>query len=175
MLITQNHPEFNEIRWETWTPKDQATLCFVLRDQQEVLLIEKKRGLGMGKVNGPGGRMEPGETLEQCAVRETQEELGVTPLNPVARGVLRFQFKDGYSLEAHIFSATEWEGEAIETDEAVPLWTPLDLMPYRRMWADDVLWLPHMLDGKQVDGSFLFDDDKMLGCCLEVKGRKVTE
>lgn len=167
MKITHAHPDFDAIDWASWTPVDQATLCFVLRDQQ-VLLIEKKRGLGKGKVNGPGGRFEPGETAVECAIRETQEELGVTPLNPRPRGCIRFQFVDGYSLEGHIFTATEFEGEAIETDEAVPLWTDLDRIPYRRMWADDVLWVPHMIEGKDVQGYFLFDDEEMLGVDLEI-------
>lgn len=167
MRITQTHPEFDAISWETWNPKDRATLCFLLRER-EILLIEKKRGLGKGKVNGPGGRFEDGETAEICAIRETEEELGITPLEPEERGVLRFAFQDGYSLMAHVFTATDWVGEAVETEEAVPLWTNLDRIPYRRMWADDVLWLPHMLDGKRFDGSFLFDDDRMLGVDLRI-------
>lgn len=167
MHLTQSHPDFDIISWETWTPRDWATLCFVLREDQ-VLLIEKKRGLGQGKVNAPGGRFEDGETAAQCAVRETREELGITPLNPEERGILRFVFQDGYSLAAHVFTATRWEGEAVETEEAVPLWTDLDLVPYRRMWADDVLWVPHLLDGKRFDGSFLFDDDRMLGVDLHI-------
>ena len=64
--------------WSTWTPKDTATLLFVLRGD-EVLLIRKKRGLGAGKYNGPGGRLEPGETALACAVREVEEELCITP------------------------------------------------------------------------------------------------
>lgn len=167
MLFTQSHPDFELISWNTWIPKDFATLCFLLRED-EVLLIEKKRGLGKGKINAPGGRVEPGESMRDCAIRETEEEVGLTPLNPEERGVLRFAFQDGYSLAAHVFTATRWEGEEMETDEAVPLWTPLDLIPYRRMWADDVLWLPHMLDGKRFDGSFLFDDDRMLGVELRI-------
>jgi len=46
--------------WNTWTPKERGTLCFVLQEGR-ILLIEKKRGLGAGKVNGPGGRIEPGD------------------------------------------------------------------------------------------------------------------
>lgn len=168
MKITYAHPDFDAIRWDTWIPKDRATLCFVFRDRQ-ILLIEKKRGLGAGKVNGPGGKIDPGETALECAVRETREELGVTPLDPEERGALRFQFADGYSLMAHVFTARDCEGEPVETEEAKPLWTPLDLIPYRRMWADDVLWLPHLLDGKRVDGEFLFDGDTMLGLRLEVE------
>ena len=83
--------------WNKWNPKERGTLCFVLREGQ-ILLIEKKRGLEAGKVNGPGGRIEPGETPEQAAIRETQEEIGITPLRIGWAGELHFQFRDGYSL-----------------------------------------------------------------------------
>lgn len=167
MKITQAHPRFDAVQWKNWIPTDQATLCFILR-KEEVLLIEKKRGLGKGKINAPGGKFDPGETAQECAIRETEEELGVTPLNPEERGVLRFQFTNGYALQAHVFMASGCEGVAVETEEAVPLWTPLDRIPYRKMWADDVLWLPHFLDGKRVEGAFLFDGDRMLGLDLEI-------
>ncbi|MDF3129371.1 8-oxo-dGTP diphosphatase [Kiritimatiellaeota bacterium B1221] len=170
MIISQAHPEFDAIQWDRWVPTDQATLCFVLQNQQ-VLLIEKQRGLGAGKVNGPGGKFDPGETAAECAVRETQEELGVTPKDLEHRGLLRFEFTNGYKLEAHIFLAHDHEGEAVETEEAIPLWTDLDSIPYRRMWADDVLWLPHVLAGQSVKGDFLFDDEEMLGVSMELMER----
>ena len=164
-----SHPEFDAISWDRWEPVDHATLCFVIRNGQ-VLLIEKKRGLGAGKINAPGGRFEPGETAEQCAVRETEEELLVTPTGLREQGVLRFQFKDGYALQCHVFSATGCEGTATETEEAVPRWTDLALIPYEQMWADDELWLPAFLGGKAVDGEFLFDGEAMLGYRLELSG-----
>ena len=67
-----------DINWSTWQAKDTATLAFVIKDEQ-ILLIRKKRGLGAGKINGPGGRLENNETIAACAVREAQEELGITP------------------------------------------------------------------------------------------------
>ena len=158
-----------DIDWDRWVPVDVATLLFVVRDGS-VLLIRKKRGLGAGKVNGPGGRLEPGETPLACAVREVQEELGVTPLDPVHRGELRFHFVDGYTLHAHVFLAPDCEGEARETDEAVPLWTDLDAIPWGEMWADDALWLPVMLRGGRFDGRFVFDGDAMLDHDLRVEG-----
>jgi 8-oxo-dGTP diphosphatase len=167
MQILQNHQDFDRIDWNTWKPTDQATLCFVQRENQ-VLLIEKKRGLGKGKVNGPGGKFDPGETAEACAIRETQEELGVTPLHLEHRGKVCFQFTNGYGIEAHLFHASDLEGEPIETEEAIPLWTPLDAIPYSRMWADDILWLPHFLNGKHIEGVFLFDDEEMLGVRMEI-------
>ena len=160
-------PAFEDIAWDTWTPTVEATLCFVIRDS-EVLLIRKKRGLGAGKINGPGGRIEAGETPHECAIREVQEELCVTPTGVAAAGELRFQFTDGMAMLGYVFTATDCEGEACETEEAFPLWTALDAIPYERMWADDELWFPHMLRGRRFAGHFLFDGDSMLGHALDV-------
>ena len=156
-----------EIDWPTWKPVDHATLLFVVRDGQ-VLLIRKKRGLGAGKINGPGGRRDPGETPLECAIREVEEELCVTPTGIELRGELLFQFTDGYSIHVHVFSASNCDGEPQETDEAIPLWTDLDHIPYDEMWADDVIWLPLMLDGKGFFGRFIFDGDAMLDHHVEV-------
>ncbi len=156
-----------DIDWSTWRARDLATLLFVVRGGQ-VLLIRKKRGLGAGKINGPGGRVEPGETLAQCAVREVQEELRVTATGVRWHGEHRFQFIDGYTLHCHVFVASDCEGEPAETDEAVPLWTPLEAIPYDEMWADDRHWLPHVLAGRTVDGRYVFDGDAMLDIDLAV-------
>jgi len=151
-----------DIDWPNWAPVDHATLLFVIQDGR-ILLIEKKRGLGGGKVNGPGGRLEPGETPRAAAIREVQEELCITPLHPSWRGRLEFQFCDGYSLRCEVFTAPEYAGgEPQETDEAKPLWTNLDAIPYERMWADDEFWLPQMIAGQKFSGQFIFDGDHML-------------
>ncbi len=156
-----------EIAWESWVPRERATIVFVRRGE-DVLLIRKKRGLGAGKINGPGGRMEPGETPLDCAVREAQEELGITPLGAVRCGELRFQFLDGYALLGYVFLATGYEGEPRETDEAVPIWTPVRAVPYQEMWADDALWFPHLLAGRGFRGRFVFDGDRMIDHQLDV-------
>ena len=154
--------EFARIDWSTWAAVHRATLLFVVRDGQ-VLLIRKKRGLGAGKINGPGGKLDPGETWEEAAVREVQEEICITPLNVQERGELKFQFVDGYSIHVRVFSASDHEGDPSETDEAIPLWFTLDDVPYSEMWADDILWLPRMFAGRSFAGHFLFDDDTLLG------------
>lgn len=151
-----------DIDWDTWKPHDVATLLFVVR-RGHILLIRKLRGLGAGKINAPGGRLEPGEMPYDAAIRETMEEVGVKPIAPRPRGELRFQFVDGYALHCHVFSADDCEGEAHSTDEAIPQWTPLSEIPYGEMWADDALWLPLMLAGRApFNGRFVFDAEKML-------------
>jgi len=154
-----------DIDWTTWQATDVATLVFVLHDGQ-ALLIRKKRGLGAGKINAPGGRVDPGETVEQCAVREVQEELGVTPTGLSHHGEHRFEFVDGYRLHVHVYSATGCQGEPIETDEAIPLWTPTDAIPYDEMWADDIQWVPILLAGGRFDGRWIFDGDAIVDQAL---------
>jgi len=147
--------------WSTWIPKDHAVLTFV-RQNEELLLILKKRGLGAGKYNAPGGRIEPGETPEAAAVRETQEELCVTPTGMRPAGRLHFVFVDGYSLDCHVFTASDAIGTATETDEAVPFWCAERDIPYDQMWADDRLWLPLLLEERPFEAWFIFEGDQML-------------
>lgn len=160
MVAATQQARGGQTDWNNWNPKERGTLCFVVRNGQ-ILLIEKKRGLGAGKVNGPGGRIEPGETPEQAAIRETQEEIGITPVGIFWVGELSFQFRDGYSLHCSVFQAGEFHGELIETAEAKPFWHPVGSIPYERMWSDDQHWMPRLLAGERFRGWFEFDGDRM--------------
>jgi len=160
MALIVQEKEAGRVDWNNWQPKEKGTLCFIVM-KGRILLIEKKRGLGQGKVNGPGGRIEPGETAEQAAIRETQEEVGITPTGVEWAGELSFQFRDGYALHCAVYRASGWHGELIETDEAKPFWMGTGEIPYERMWADDSYWMPKLLAGEKFRGWFEFDGDRM--------------
>ncbi len=166
-MVTQvNEANVYSIDWSTWRPVDHAVIVFVRQDAQ-LLLIRKKRGLGMGKINGPGGRLEQGESYLDAAIRETQEEVGIRP-HTLRRGAdLSFVFTDGYSLYGEVFLAAGYTGTVVATDEADPFWCPIDAIPYEQMWEDDKLWLPHVLDGAYVSARFVFQDD-------EIKSREIS-
>lgn len=156
----------NEIDWDSWDPVDPATLVFVIQDGR-ILLIRKKRGLGAGKINGPGGRLEPGETPEACAARELHEELGVTAGPLVRAGDHRFQFVDGYSIFVDVYRTSAFSGTPVETDEAVPMWFEVGAIPFDEMWEDDRYWLPLLLEGRRFSGYWIFDGDRMLDYRLD--------
>ena len=149
------------IDWSTWQGEMLATLMFVIKDGR-ILLIEKKRGLGAGKINGPGGKIEPGETALEAVIRETQEELLITPHAPVKLGELRFSMSDCPDILCHVYRSEDFSGVPTETDEAVPVWTALDAIPYHRMWEDDRHWLPLVIEGKTFIGNFVFEGERML-------------
>lgn len=161
LSVTKPSGKLFSIDWSVWKPVDEAVLTFIRR-QRQLLLIVKKRGLGYGKINAPGGRIEPGETPEQAAVRETQEEVGLTPLGLRPAGQLDFAFTDGYSLRCHAFTANDCKGSPTETDEASPFWCCETEIPYGRMWSDDRLWIPLMLESRPFQAQFVFDGDLML-------------
>ena len=150
-----------EVDWEHWTPVETAVLCF-LRDRDRLMLIDKKTGLGAGKVNAPGGRVEAGETPHDAAVREVREEINLEVRGLSQRGELSFIFADGYSLKCYVFFCEQFTGSPAETVEARPFWSTIEDVPYDRMWADDRFWLPRMLHGDYVIGRFIFDGDDML-------------
>ncbi|MCL1839594.1 8-oxo-dGTP diphosphatase [Candidatus Saccharibacteria bacterium] len=145
----------------------------ILRDGDRVLLGHKKRGFGAGYLNGVGGKVDPGETVEQAAVRETEEEIGVkvTQYEKVATIIFDDLFYKGTRKQTimHCFIGTKWQGELIETEEIEPEWFTVDQIPYDKMWVDDKYWLPQVIAGKKVEGRFKFTDDyKLLGKIVKV-------
>lgn len=135
------------------------TLVFVEKEGK-VLLGMKKRGFGAGRWNGFGGKLLLNETLEEGACREAKEECGVIIKSLEEKGVLEFTWQGGSDLlEVHVFKATAWEGEPLETEEMRPQWFSVDQIPYESMWSDDPYWLGHFLAGDRFEGSFLFDEN----------------
>jgi 8-oxo-dGTP diphosphatase len=148
------------IDWSKWQGVIHATLMFIVKDGR-ILLIEKKRGLGAGKINGPGGKIDPGETPLQAVIRETQEELLITPHGSRKLGELWFSMSDCPDILCHVYRADDYEGEPTETDEAVPVWTVIDKVPYHRMWEDDRHWMPLVLAETTFHGRFVFEGEAM--------------
>ena len=156
----------DDIDWETWKATEEAVLCFIIKEGK-ILLIHKKTGLGKGKINLPGGRIEENETARDAAVRETIEETGLTPIDPEERVDLSFVFTDGYSLHGKAFFCSDYTGTMTETPEADPFWCNLAEIPYDEMWEDDPLWIPRALKGEHLRGVFIFDGDRMLSHRIE--------
>lgn len=155
------HDRLLSERLQSWQPDVRGTLLF-LRDDDNVLLIRKKRGHGAGKINGPGGKIDPGETPLQAALRETWEETGIRVLDATLMAEFRFLDLVAPQWYGYVFLAHEWQGEPEETAEADPFWCPIADLPFEQMWDDDRFWLPRLLAGERLRGDFLFDDGALL-------------
>lgn len=159
-----------EIILDSWMPVEESVLCFVRNPlNKQVLLIHKKTGLGAGLINAPGGRIKENETPEQAVVREAHEEVGIRVKNLSYSGVLCFQFTNGHSIRGYVFQTETWIGEPFETTEAAPFWCDENSIPYNKMWADDMLWIPQLLAGRYFSGRFVFDDLRVVSMSLDVE------
>ncbi|OGM02331.1 hypothetical protein A2115_03150 [Candidatus Woesebacteria bacterium GWA1_41_8] len=138
------------------TPTRQATLCFLLNDNN-VLLGRKKRGFAEGKWNGFGGKRNDGEKISDTAIREFQEEAGITPKLLVQVAVLDC-YHPNWSQQVVVYTTTEWDGTAAETEEMEPKWFLVKDVPYEKMWDDETIWLPMVLEGKKLKARLQFND-----------------
>ncbi|MDE1151586.1 MAG: 8-oxo-dGTP diphosphatase [Micavibrio sp.] len=145
------------------------TLC-LLWQPPRILLGMKKRGFGAGRWNGFGGKVAPGETIEDAARREFLEEAGITVGAIRKQGLLEFEFEGSDEiLEVHVYGASDYTGDVTESEEMKPQWFDVDDIPFKDMWPDDELWFPAFFSGKNFTGTFLFSaDEKMISHDIRV-------
>lgn len=141
----------------------QATLCFLI-DGEKVLLALKKRGLGVDRWNGVGGKVLSGEGIKEAALREAREEIGVHVVAAKKVALLHFYFPDDpaksdWNQDVHVFLVRSWMGKPQESEEVIPNWFAPSQLKYLTMWDDDKHWLPRVLDGEVLEGWIRFDDN----------------
>jgi 8-oxo-dGTP diphosphatase/2-hydroxy-dATP diphosphatase len=137
--------------------KKITTLC-IIHQQSKILLGMKKRGFGVGRWNGFGGKVGEGETIEQAAKRELLEEANISVENIRQLGKIDFYWKAGSDIiEVNIFKAENFNGIPSESEEMRPEWFDIREIPFDKMWQDDKYWLPLFLDNKKFLGKFMFD------------------
>jgi 8-oxo-dGTP diphosphatase len=145
-------------------PLPEVCVCYLLRSGSagdEVLLGRKKFGLGEGKLVGPGGKIEPGETPAQAIVREVREETSLVlgRVELVGEMTYPFPFKPNWSQKSWVFLCRDWVGQAQESDELAPDWYPVAELPTSRMWDDARFWVRDALAGRFVTATFEFGED----------------
>lgn len=138
-------------------PKTVMTLC-VLRKGDDLLMGMKKVRFGRGNYNGYGGKVGPGESMEECLIREIKEESGLDLLKFEKRGVMTFELVDSVK-EVHIFEGISWIGEAIESEEMAPIWFHKDDLPFDKMWSSDKFWYPYFFNRDYFEGWLIFDEN----------------
>lgn len=167
------HLGLAEIKEKIGIPSQEASVCFLIKDDR-ILLAMKKRGFGIGKWNGSGGKRKPEDkSVEHTAIREMVEEVGVTPKDIYMVGAINFYFisKPDWNQRVIAYLSKSWDGDPKESEEMSPKWFRIDEIPYNQMWEDDRYWLPLVLDGEIIEADFLFDENQRM---IEKDIRKIT-
>lgn len=141
----------------------QCTLVFLNKpDEKKILLAMKKRGFGVGKWNGVGGKLHSGETIKEAAIRETREEIAVEmkpeDLTNVAVIDFFFEGKKEFDQQVHVFFVERWQGNPAESEEMKPAWYSYSELPFENMWVDDSHWLPRVVGGEKIKAKFVFNE-----------------
>jgi 8-oxo-dGTP diphosphatase len=138
-----------------------ATLCY-LRRGDKVLLQQKARGLfGEGRWNAPGGKLRKRESPEEGAAREMFEETGLRVHALTFSGLLNFYLGESRKLDqvVFLFSCKKSRGRMRRSSEGDLKWFATGAIPYDKMWEDDRIWLPHLLNGNSFVGDFYFSEN----------------
>ena len=102
-----------------------ATLCYVMDDDKTLMLYRNKKenDYHEGKWNGLGGKLEQGETPEECAIREVYEESGLKVSDPKMKGLITFPMFDGVDdWYVWVFVFKKFEGKQIDSPEGTLEW-----------------------------------------------------
>ena len=122
-----------------------ATLCYLRKDGHTLMVHRNKKENDMhaGKWNGLGGKMEPGETPEECAIREIWEESGLKVKNLVLKGIITFPaFDDQEDWYTFIFMIHGFEGRLIDSPEGHLQWIPDTELLDLHLWPGDRIFIP---------------------------------
>lgn len=141
-----------------------ATLCYV-RSNGKTLMMHRNKKEGdvhKGKWNGLGGKLDPGESPEECVVREIREESGLTLLDPRLRGVLTFPaFKPGEDWLVFVYTATRFEGELGKCAEGDLEWIPDERVKELPLWEGDRIFLPWLEEDRFFSGKFVYREGRL--------------
>lgn len=142
-----------------------ATLCYLHHNGHTLMLHRVKRAndIHAGKWNGLGGKVEAGETPEECVIREVCEEAGLTIRNPTLVGLLAFPKFKGDDWYVFVFTANEFEGELIDSNEGHLQWIPDAEIESLPLWESDHVFLPWIREGKFFSAKFIYEGDTMKG------------
>jgi 8-oxo-dGTP diphosphatase len=125
--------------------------------------IKKQNDMHAGKWNGLGGKLEPGETPEECAIREIQEESGLLVTNPLLKGFLTFPMFDGLQdWYAFVFLITQFEGQLIDSQEGVLRWVPDDELLDLNLWPGDLIFIPWLERAGFFSAKFIYQDGALI-------------
>ncbi len=144
-----------------------ATLCYVQDKKTNSTLmihrVKKENDYHHGKWNGLGGKFEPGESPEECAVREIKEESGLNVKSIKMKGFITFPIFDGIEdWHVFVFVVDDYDGEQIDSSEGNLEWVPNEKLTEINLWAGDKYFIPWLFEDNFFSAKFIYENGKYL-------------
>ncbi|MBN1355972.1 8-oxo-dGTP diphosphatase [bacterium] len=141
-----------------------ATLCYLRRNGRTLMLFRNKKpaDIHKSKWNGLGGKMEPGESPEECAVREIHEESGLVAVDPRMRGILTFPRFDGANdWIVFVFTVENFRGSMHASPEGELKWIEDVDLADLPLWEGDRIFLPLLNQERFFSGKFIYRSGRL--------------
>lgn len=124
----------------------KRVVCF-LRNGNQILLAKRKEGHGLGYWVGPGGKVEKGETSDECCKRELKEEINISATSFLKVFELNayFEVEQNWNMSIDFYICESWNGESEESEEVLPQWFEISNLPFESMWDDHKFWFVNAL------------------------------
>lgn len=151
-----------------------STICYIEKEGKTLLLHRTKKENDVHKDRwiGLGGKIEAGETPEECIIREVKEESGLTILSPRLRGVMTFpKFKDNEDWYVFLFTTKEFTGELQECNEGELHWVENERVLHLNISEGDKLFLGWLREYKMFSAKFMYEEGKLIDHRLVVYER----
>lgn len=139
-----------------------ATLCYVRKDGKTLMVHRNKKANDMhqGKWNGLGGKLEPGETPEECCIRELYEETGLIVRNPQLKGLITFPgFSNDEDWYTFLFVITDFDGQLIDSPEGELEWVEDDRLLELNLWEGDRIFIPWLEQPGFFSAKYVYKDN----------------
>ena len=141
-----------------------ATLCYLQHGEQTLMIerIKKANDIHRGKFNGLGGKLEKGESPEQCVIREVHEESGLRIKHPHLVGLLTFpNFIEEQDWYVYVFTADQFSGRLKESDEGKLAWHPTKDLGKLNLWQGDRYFLRWIAQKRSFCATFYYHEKQL--------------
>lgn len=150
-----------------------ATLCYIKHDSHTLMVYRNKKPNDMhaGKWNGLGGKFEPGESPEECIIREVREESGLEIHNPRMHGLLMFPKFKSDDWYVFVFTASEFSGElTTNSPEGKLEWILDNELTSLNLWESDKIFFPWLERNDFFSAKFIYNGDEMISYDVNFHG-----
>lgn len=142
-----------------------ATLCYLKQNGCTLMVhrVKKANDMHQGKWNGLGGKLEAGETPEECARREIREESGLEVSSLTLKGLLTFPgFANEEDWYAFVFTAESESGEPVDSAEGALKWIDDGQLLQLNLWEGDRIFLPWLERTGFFSGKFTYKEGRLV-------------
>ena len=140
-----------------------GTLCYISNGDKTLMLhrIKKENDMHKNKWNGLGGKLIPGETPEECVIREVKEESGLSIDSPKLKGIITFpKFDDIDDWLVFVYVSNNFTGKLIECDEGVLKWIENDYLLKLNLWEGDKIFMSWLKKDVFFSAKFHYKNNK---------------